>query len=144
MRYEKLLSPIQIGKYIIKHRTIVPCSTPHFMNGTEMHPGEGLMSYYADMARNGAAIVCVGDAYNTYDIRRKYMADMLRYPLYDGNDPRLDNYMSQLAEIIRFNGALPCIALRIVEPEGYNVVGGDLSWDGNPTRHFQELTPAML
>ena len=50
-------------------------------------------------------------------------------PFFDRDDPSVENYMSQIAEIIKFYGAIPCIGVRPDEPPGYNVVGGKVAWD---------------
>ena len=58
-RYSHLLSPIKIGNVILKNRMIHSRSLPHFLQGPETFPSEAVISHYAGVARNGAAIVTV-------------------------------------------------------------------------------------
>ena len=44
-RYEHLLSPFKIGNVVIKNRTLFPNASPHFLQGPENYPAEGLVPY---------------------------------------------------------------------------------------------------
>ena len=85
-RYKHILSPIQIGNIILKNRMIHSRSLPHFLQGPETFPAEVVISQYASVARNGAAIVTVrgsegmsdrkthfGD--NAHNLRGRYSID---------------------------------------------------------------------
>ena len=144
-KYKRLLSPIKVGNVVLKSRLLATNAMPHFLQGPEQYPADGVISYFADIAKNGAAIVDFPDNYDTQEKRKIPIPDICRFPVMDKTDPSVDNYMSQLTEAIRFHGSIAGAAIRPPEPDGYNVVGGDLTWDENPyPRHFEEIPEDIL
>lgn len=128
--FPTLLSPLVIGKYVAKNRMESANAIPHFLQSAETYPGPDTITYYEDLAKNGAAIVTVSPYFGKKETQRIMpLGDVKRYPVFDRDDPSVENYMSMIAEIIKFYGALPCIGVRPDEPPGYNVVGGPVSWD---------------
>ena len=117
-RYYHLLSPVKIGNVILKNRMISSNAMPHFLQGPEAHPTNALISYYAGLARNGAAMV-------TFTERVKSRPgefsppDMARMPFFDISDLSLHNYFSQLADAVHFYNTKLSIALVPMLPWGY-------------------------
>lgn len=129
-KFPTLLSPLVIGKYVVKNRMESANAIPHFLQSAETYPAPDTITYYEDLAKSGAAIVTVSPYFGKKEIQRKApLGDVCRYPVFDRDDPSVENYMSQIAEIIKFYGAMPCIGVRPDEPPGYNVVGGKVAWD---------------
>lgn len=144
-RYKHLLSPIQIGKYVIRNRMEATNALPHFINGPETWPGPDMITYYSDLAKNGPGIVSFMTHYGTQDQRNIPIPDVRRFPVYDADDPSVDNYVSQITEVIRFYGAIPAAGHRPMEFRGYDVVAGELSWDEHAQpEYFEEVTREML
>ena len=102
-RYKKLLSPILIGNNVIKNRTIFPNASPHVLQGPETFPAEGFRAFYANLARNGAAIVTVAEWCNPDQHKGPASMDMTHMQSFDMTDPSTHNYFSQMAEEIHFS-----------------------------------------
>lgn len=58
-RYEKILSPVQVGGVLLKNRMIATPALPHYIQGTEPYPTEKVMTMLINRAKNGAAAVAV-------------------------------------------------------------------------------------
>ncbi|MCD8145166.1 MAG: FAD-dependent oxidoreductase [Oscillospiraceae bacterium] len=59
LKYQNLLSPIEINGVLLRNRLIATPSNPHFIQATEKWPTEALISHYANKAKAGAAVVTV-------------------------------------------------------------------------------------
>ena len=59
LKYNHLLSPIEINGVMLRNRLICTASNPHFIQATEKWPTEALISHYANKAKAGAAVVTV-------------------------------------------------------------------------------------
>jgi len=55
-RYSHLLSPLKIGNVVLKNRMIQSDSFPRFLQGPETFPAEQVISWYANVAKNGCAV----------------------------------------------------------------------------------------
>lgn len=144
-KYQLLMSPLKVGKYIFKNRLLATNAMPHFLQGPEGYPADGTINYFQYLAHNGAAVVDFPDNYDTQEKRQIPIPDICRFPVMDKTDPSVDNYMSQLATMIRYENSIPAAAIRPPEPEGYNVVGGWLTWDENPVpRYFEEIPEDVM
>ncbi len=129
-KFPTLLSPLVLGKYVVKNRMESANAIPHFLQSAETYPAPDTITYYEDLAKSGAGIVTVSPYFGKKETQRSApLGDVRRYPIFDRDDPSVENYMSQIAEIIKFYGAIPCIGVRPDEPPGYNVVGGKVAWD---------------
>ena len=127
MKYQHLLSPLKINNVILKNRFMETKSIPHFLQGPEPYPTEPVIAYYANQARNGAAIVTVKPPVTLTDRRLKPANDMQRMAMYDANDPSVENYFSQLCDAVHlynckasisFHGAEGYPGATISEPTG--------------------------
>ena len=144
--FKTLLSPLVIGKYVAKNRMESANAIPHFLQAAETYPAPDTIAYYEALGKNGAGIITVSPYFGKAETQRKApLPDVSRFPVFDREDPAVENYMSLIAEIIRFYGAIPCIGVRPDEPPGYNVVGGKMAWDQHEeAEEGKELTEALI
>lgn len=98
--YSHLLSPIQIGSHTIRNRIIASNAPPHFICGAENAPEDAFLTYYGNLAKNGAGIVVVTD-WSTNQ-KSSPALDVQRYPYYDISDPAVTNNLSLLAESVHY------------------------------------------
>jgi len=119
-RYSHLLSPLKIGNVILKNRMMHTRSLPHFLQGPETFPSEQVISHYASVARNGAAIVTVKGCKALND-RKKLQGDMAHMTMWDIEDPSVQNYYAQLADAIHFYDSKASVGIYLSEPAGYNI-----------------------
>jgi 2,4-dienoyl-CoA reductase-like NADH-dependent reductase (Old Yellow Enzyme family)/thioredoxin reductase len=119
-RYSHLLSPIKIGNVILKNRMIHSRSLPHFLQGPETFPAETVISHYASVARNGAAVVTVKGGKALSD-RKTLQGDMAHMTGWDVDDPAVQNYYGQLADAIHFYDSKASVGLNITMPAGYSI-----------------------
>ncbi|MBN1627823.1 MAG: hypothetical protein JW944_14990, partial [Deltaproteobacteria bacterium] len=138
-RYSHLLSPIKIGNVVLKNRMINTLGLPHFFQGPETFPNDQVISHYAGIARNGAAIVTVWEASltplndGTLESRKGIDGDRAHTYMWDAADAGVQNYFNQLTDAIHFYGSKASIAIRISPPEGYGIsVAAGRSHGGPP------------
>ncbi len=55
--YSSLFSPLNVNGVMLRNRIISTASCPHFIQGPENYPTDGLITYHALRARGGAAVV---------------------------------------------------------------------------------------
>jgi 2,4-dienoyl-CoA reductase-like NADH-dependent reductase (Old Yellow Enzyme family)/thioredoxin reductase len=58
-KYSHLLSPLKIGNVVLKSRMMQSDSFPRFLQGPETFPAEQVISWYANVAKNGCAVCMV-------------------------------------------------------------------------------------
>jgi 2,4-dienoyl-CoA reductase-like NADH-dependent reductase (Old Yellow Enzyme family)/thioredoxin reductase len=138
-RYKHLLSPIQIGNVILKNRMIHSRSLPHFLQGPETFPAEVVISHYASVARNGAAIITVRGSEGMSD-RKKLFGDNAHMCMWDEDDQGVQNYLAQTAEAIHFYDSKASIGINIAMPSGYSIS----SYAGEIGREMGSLSPSNL
>lgn len=110
--YRNLLSPIRIGNRILKNRMLSSNSTPHFLQGPERYPADGVMTHYINRAKNGAAIVTVCGINNQLGMPKMPDTIDLSHNLeFDVSDPQCQNYLIQLTEGIHFYNSLASAAI---------------------------------
>jgi len=119
-RYSHLLSPIKIGNVILKNRMIHSRSLPHFLQGPETFPAETVITHYAGVAKNGAAIVTVKGGKAVSD-RKTLHGDMAHMTMWDLDDPAVQNYYAQVADAIHFYDSKASVGLNITMPSGYSI-----------------------
>jgi 2,4-dienoyl-CoA reductase-like NADH-dependent reductase (Old Yellow Enzyme family)/thioredoxin reductase len=119
-RYSHLLSPLKIGNVILKNRMMHTRSLPHFLQGPETFPSEQVISHYAGVARNGAAIVTVKGC-KALTNRKEQQGDMAHMTQWDIEDPAVQNYFAQLTDAIHFYDSKASVGLILPEPKGYNI-----------------------
>lgn len=132
-KYPNLLSPLQIGNVIFKNRMTASMSRPHFIQGSEKYPTEGLITHYANKARNGAAMV-------TVMVPTRVKIALVKYFGFGGygyakprEDTRVEgggiasdfeSYYCQLTEAVHFYGSLASAGVGAMPPHGYDVSAG--------------------
>ncbi len=111
IKYQHILSPIQVGNLVLKNRLIAGNSLPHFLMGPEDYPAESVIDHVATIAKNGAAVVAFADWTNPTQ-RESFNEDGKRFPMFRlDDDPSVENYICQLADRIHYYGSYASIAL---------------------------------
>ena len=109
-KYSHLLSPVKLGGKVLKNRFVSANSLPHFLQGPESFPSEQVINHMVSCARNGAAIVTFAD-WTKKDQRTSFNEDGKRFPMYDLDDPSVENYMCQLTDQVHYYGSYISLAL---------------------------------
>jgi 2,4-dienoyl-CoA reductase-like NADH-dependent reductase (Old Yellow Enzyme family)/NADPH-dependent 2,4-dienoyl-CoA reductase/sulfur reductase-like enzyme len=127
-KYQHLLSPLKIGNTVIKNRTMFPNASPHFLQGPEEFPAEGLMAFYTNIAKNGCAIITLAEWSNPNQRKGNYYSDMVHMQNFNFDDPAVGNYFSQLADDIHFYGSKILVGIDFPAfPDGYSLGGSEAS-----------------
>ena len=139
IKYKNLLSPLKVGNVVFRNRMIVSASKPHFAQGPEPYPADSVITHYANLAKNGAAVVtCSSDPPpipgDPMEIRTAHRSDFKpdrtwfawanHRACFDISDPRCQNYFAQLTEAVHFHGAKASMQLVALVPEQYDVSTG--------------------
>ena len=120
-RYPHLLSPVKVGDIVLKDRFVSGNALPHFLQGPETFPSEQVIGHMVDMAKNGAAIVTFADWTNK-DQRNSFNEDGRRFPMYDADDPSMENYLCQMADQVHYyNSRISIAMMPFVGPNGHDV-----------------------
>lgn len=142
IKYPHLLSPLKVGSTILRNRMTATPSKPHFVQGPELYPAEGLITHWANKAKNGAALVTcqgfngttqyTGHVFSNFDIK---------------NDQGL-HYISQIPEAIHFYGGKASMNINQLMPDPYDVSPGILAAfpmkNKDPRNEYQEIPAELL
>lgn len=110
--YPHLLSPIKVGKFILKNRMQSSNSLPHFSQGPEKYPADPLMNHFINRAKTGAAFVTLAGFGDTIDGKKiPDIFDMSHFPEFDFRDARCQNYIIQLNEAMHAVGTIVSASL---------------------------------
>ncbi len=139
-KFPLLLSPIKIRNTFLKSRLCYPNASPHFLQGPETFPAESTISFYADIARAGAAYIDLNEWSNPRQ-RLEGKCDSIRMQNFDYTDPSTSNYFSQLAEDVRYYGSKMCCILMPKFPAGYSLSGGPVFRPTVPEPDMTEMLP---
>ena len=108
--YPNLLKPIVIRGFTLKNRMISANSLPHFLQGPETYPADGIITHYANRAKSGAAIVtCMGINDFNKDKHMPMNTDGPHFPDFHLYDPQSQNYLLQLTDAIHYYGSIACM-----------------------------------
>ena len=121
-KYPHLLSPLIIRGHVLKNRMECADSLPHFLQGPESFPAQGVIMHYANKAKGGAAIVtCKG--INTFRRSHKVPIDAnyTHWPDFDLYDPASQNYLMQLADVIHYHGAIAAMSIHLGVTAAYPI-----------------------
>jgi 2,4-dienoyl-CoA reductase-like NADH-dependent reductase (Old Yellow Enzyme family)/thioredoxin reductase len=124
IKYKNLLSPIKVGNMVLKNRFVASNSLPHFLQGPETWPSEQVIEHVVSLARNGAAVVTFADWTNKNQ-RNSFNEDGKRFPMFDIDDPSVQNYFCQLAEQVHYYDSRISIAIM---PFAADFPGYDVSY----------------
>ena len=107
LKYQALLTPIRIRNTILRNRMMSSASTPHFLQGTEPHPTEKIISHFARRARSGAASVTINHFHQDgFPVQGRVIDNPpCHFNLFDLQDGTAQNYFCQLLDAIHFYGA---------------------------------------
>lgn len=120
-KYEHLLSPIKIRGMVLKNRFWSGNSLPHFLQGPETWPSEQVIDHMVRMAKNGAAVVTFADWTNP-EQRQALNEDGKRFPMYDIDDPSLQNYLCQMSDQVHYyNSRISIAIMPFTYKPGYDV-----------------------
>lgn len=135
-KYKHMMSPLKIGNVVLKSRFLSANALPHFLQGPELYPSDAVVDYLVGLAKNGAAIVTIGDWTNLS--QREGFGDGCHFPMWDTRDPALENTLTLMVDQIHFYGAKVSAATHLSAPAGYGV------YDGEPAGGMPQLSPAEM
>lgn len=104
MKFKNLSSPLIVGNTILKNRFFFPNALPKTQQGPETFPADPIISFYAELAKNGCALIAYADM-SSSDQRNAFNNDEMHFPMYDLSDPSVENYISQLADVVHYYGS---------------------------------------
>ena len=105
--YPHLLSPIKVGKFILKNRMQASNSLPHFSQGPEEYPADPTISHYLGRARTGAAFVTFAGMDDNYKCSpMPDTLDVSHFPDFDIYNPKCQNYLVEMIEAMHYMGSL--------------------------------------
>ena len=134
-KYSHIMAPLKIGNVILKSRFLSANALPHFLQGPELYPSDAVVDYLINIAKNGAAIITIGDWTNLK--QREGFGDGCHFPMWDTRDPALENALTLMVDQLHFFGSKVSIATHLPAPEGYGV------YDGEPAGGMPMLSPAV-
>lgn len=126
--YETIFKPyLMKNGDVLKNRMIYPNAQQSLLVGPESWPNEAMIDDVADFCRAGASLMCFGqfDAMGGGAAPRKHTGAKTNSPEWDYSDPRIFNYLAQMAEVAHMFGTKLLIKLSPAFPAGYNFWGGD-------------------
>lgn len=110
MKYPNLLKPIEIRGKVLKNRMISANSLPHFLQGPETYPADGIVTHYTNRAKSGAAVVtCMGINDFNEDKHMPMNTDGPHFPDFHLYDAQSQNYLLQLTDAIHFHDSIACM-----------------------------------
>lgn len=118
-KYAHLLAPIKVRGFVFKNRMIASNSLPHFLQGPEPYPAEGVIAHYANKARGAAEVACMG--INNHTIGKQFPMDLDfgHFPDFDLYDCNCQNYLMQLADVIHYHDSIAAMSIFQGPPSGY-------------------------
>ena len=122
MNYPHIFQPLVVRGFVVKNRLESSNSLPHFMQGPEPYPAQGVVTHLANRAKSGAAIVSVsqfasGNASKSYPMD----LDFGHMPDFDIYDTECQNYLMHLADTIHYHGSIANACLMWGPPADYMV-----------------------
>ena len=105
--YPHLLSPLKIGKFVLKNRMQSSNSLPHFSQGPENYPADATIAHFVGRAKAGAAFVTLAgfdDQVNAPPLPD--WLDISHFPEFDLRNAKCQNYMVELIEAMHGVGSL--------------------------------------
>jgi len=105
--YPSLLSPIRIGRFVLKNRMQSSNSLPHFSQGPEKYPADATISHFVGRAKAGAAFITIAGVEDTYGMPPlPDSLDIAHFPGYDMRDAQCQNYMIEMVEAMHAVGSV--------------------------------------
>ena len=105
--YPHLLSPLKVGKFILKNRMQSSNSLPHFSQGPEQYPADATIAHFVGRARTGAAFITFAGMDDNIDNPPLPMdLDVSHFPDFNIHDPLCQNYLVEMIEAMHYVGSL--------------------------------------
>jgi len=105
--YPHLLSPIKVGKFILKNRMESSNSLPHFSQGPEVYPAAPTISHFIGRSRNGAALVTLAGFDDMINMPPfPDTLDISHFPEFNIRNAKCQNYLVELIEAMHYEGTL--------------------------------------
>ncbi len=105
--YKHLLSPLKVGKFILKNRMQSSNSLPHFSQGPENYPADPTIAHFVTRARSGAAFITLAGMDDNIDNPPfPEFIDVSHFPNFDIHDPLCQNYLVELIEALHYEGSI--------------------------------------
>ncbi|MGL5437898.1 MAG: FAD-dependent oxidoreductase [Lachnospiraceae bacterium] len=122
--YKHVMSPVRVGKHLLKNRIIAAPVTLHSASNGEIYPTEAAMNFFVQRARAGAGtVVCAG-------VKLLPVADDGEHASWDIYKHNAMNRLAELAERIHFYGAKASMELIGIFEEGYTASTSGTLMDG--------------
>lgn len=123
-KYQNLMSPIRVGKHLLKNRIIAAPVTLHSASNGESYPNEAAMNFFVQRARAGAGlVVCAG-------VKVLPVEDDGEHAAWDLYKHNATNSLAELAERIHFYGAKASMELIGIFDYGYTASNAGILMDG--------------
>lgn len=123
-RYKHVMSPVRVGKHLLKNRLIAAPVTMHSASNGELYPTEAAMNFFVQRARAGAGlVVCAG-------VKLLPVTDDGEHASWDVYRHNALNRLAELAERIHFYGAKASMELIGIFEEGYTASASGTLMDG--------------
>ena len=153
-KYPNLLSPFKIGNVVFKNRMTASPTHSHFTQGTEQYPTEAMITFYANRAKNGAALVTCTH-FNQVPVAtskffgggktgyaRYRMVNETGRPAFESN---LECYLSAMTEAIHFYGTKASMGIMPnVDPKWDVSAGFSPMMGGGPPVKREEIPVDLL
>ena len=117
--YPHIMEPLKIRGFILKNRLEASNSLPHFLQGPEPYPAEGIIAHYANKARSAGIVTCMGINNFTRGKQLPMDLDFGHFPDFDLYDTNCQNYLLQLADNIHYFDSIACMAIFVGPPSAY-------------------------
>ena len=156
-RYQSLTSPLRIRGKVMKSRFMYPTAQVHFLQGPETYPGDPVISYYEDFAKQGQALIVTQELAKP-DQRKQKGHDSKHFCQYDLYDPGAQNYFTQFAHFMHCQNSFVAVEFSNLElrmnysvndpeapkperkgPGGFPGMGGPGGPGGNGKRNPMEI-----
>ena len=118
-RYKHLLSPIKVGKFVLKNRVTAGNSLPHFLQGPEPYPAAPVIAHFANKAKGAAMVTCMGINNFTNGKQLPMNMDMSHFPDFDLYHCSCQNYLLELTDTIHFYHSLAGMSIFVGPPSFY-------------------------
>ncbi|MDR1765426.1 MAG: FAD-dependent oxidoreductase [Lachnospiraceae bacterium] len=118
-KYKHLLSPLKVGKFILKNRIIAGNSLPHFLQGPEPYPADPVITHYTNKAKGAAVVTCMGISNFTTGKQFPMALDFGHFPDFDLYDCACQNYLLHLSDTIHFYNSLASMSTFVGPPSYY-------------------------
>lgn len=151
-KFPNLFTPVKLDKagIILKNRFEITPSTPVFIQGPESYPSERMIRYYANLAKNGAAIItthlCKADGKPVKPTTENHVISghIMGFDIFD---TKCSHYITQLAEAVHFYNSRLICSFAVPTPEGYdvsNVLSAYIPRNKTQLHMNKEMTKEML